>query len=208
MRDMREIMNLSPVIPVATIPDGSDAVALANALTAGGISIIEVTLRSETAVESVRRIARSCPDICVGAGTVWTEAQAKSVIDAGASFIVSPGISMPVFEVCLEAGVPILPGAQTVTEIAHWVSCGLDAVKFFPAEIAGGVAALKAFAAVFPGLSFCPTGGVSLANARDYLDLPAVPCVGGSWLVASDDLANGNWQQVSEKAAEASELSM
>ncbi|MEO0573962.1 MAG: bifunctional 4-hydroxy-2-oxoglutarate aldolase/2-dehydro-3-deoxy-phosphogluconate aldolase [Pseudomonadota bacterium] len=203
MSDMTDMMKISPVIPVVVIQDVEHSVPLANALLAGGIKVIEITLRSDAAIASIEAIAQQCPDMCVGAGTVWTEAQANAVIDAGVSFIVSPGISMPVFDVCKSRGVAILPGAQTTSEVAQWVALGLDAVKFFPAQYAGGVNALKAFSAVFPGLYFCPTGGINLQNAEDYLALSSVACVGGSWIVNKDDVAQGNWSAVTEAAAQA-----
>lgn len=206
MSDINTIMGIAPVIPVATIPDGSDTQALGQALLDGGIGIIEVTLRSDTAVASIERLASGFDALCVGAGTVWTAAQAHAVIDAGAQFIVSPGISMPVFEVCQSRGVPILPGAQTASEIAQWVALGLTAVKFFPANYAGGIGALKSFAAVFPTLEFCPTGGINQNIAADYLSLAAVPCVGGSWLATPGDISAGNWTAISTLCRDASAL--
>ncbi|MEX0915947.1 MAG: bifunctional 4-hydroxy-2-oxoglutarate aldolase/2-dehydro-3-deoxy-phosphogluconate aldolase [Wenzhouxiangellaceae bacterium] len=199
-------MRISPVIPVTRIPDGSDTDALGEALLAGGMGVIEVTLRSDSAVASISRLATQFGRLCVGAGTVWTAEQAHAVIDAGAEFIVSPGIAMPVFEVCHQRDIPILPGAQTASEIAHWVSHGLDAVKFFPAHHAGGIELLKSFVAVFPALQFCPTGGISQGNAAGYLSLPAVPCVGGSWLATADDIATGNWSRITARCTAAASI--
>ena len=206
MSNVISIMQRGPVIPVVTVPDDGDIVALGRALLAGGISVVEITLRTPAAMSAIRTLADAMPDCCVGAGTVWTDAQAEAVIDAGAEFIVTPGISMPVHDVAVRRGVPLLPGAQTTSEVAHWQAHGLDAVKFFPAEVAGGVAALKAFSAVFPDMQFCPTGGVSANNAADYLGVPAVTCVGGSWLVPGDAFAAGDWDRISALATAASAL--
>ncbi len=206
MRNIHDIMRVSPVIPVATIPDGSDAEALGNALVEGGVRIIEITLRSDTAVASIAALAGDDERLCVGAGTVWTADQANAVIDAGAQFIVSPGISRPVFDVCQHRSIPILPGAQTTSEIAQWVALGLTAVKFFPANYAGGVGALKSFAAVFPGLEFCPTGGISNGNAGEFLALPSVPCVGGSWIASTQDIAGGEWSAITARCRDAMSL--
>ncbi|MEL6870793.1 MAG: bifunctional 4-hydroxy-2-oxoglutarate aldolase/2-dehydro-3-deoxy-phosphogluconate aldolase [Pseudomonadota bacterium] len=206
MSKMRELMQVSPVIPVVAIEDAANAVPLAQALLDGGIAVIEVTLRTAAALDAIAAIAEQCPDMCVGAGTVWTEAQAHAVIDAGAQFVVSPGISMPVYHVCGERDCPILPGCQTTSEVAQWAALGLDAVKFFPAQYAGGVGALKSFMAVFPDMWFCPTGGISLANAADYLALKAVPCVGGSWIVDNALVAAGDWSAISDSARKAGVL--
>lgn len=198
--EIRPILETSPVIPVVTIEPGVDAVALARALIAGGISIIEVTLRTPSALDAIRRIGESVPEMRLGAGTVWTASQAKAAVDAGARFLVSPGISDEVLDASRELDVSILPGAQTASEVAHWVRRGLSAVKFFPAEPAGGVPALKALAAVFPGLEFCPTGGISVDSAADYLALKAAPCVGGSWLTPAKALAAGDFASVTKLA--------
>ncbi len=203
--DIRPILETSPVIPVVTIEPGVDAVALARALIAGGISIIEVTLRTPSALEAIRDIGEAMPEMCLGAGTVWSASQAKAAVDAGARFLVSPGISDETFDASRDLDVAILPGAQTPSEVAHWVRRGLTAVKFFPAEPAGGVAALKALAAVFPELQFCPTGGISVDSAADYLALKAVPCVGGSWLTPAKALAAGDFAAVTKLALQAHE---
>lgn len=206
MASTTELMRISPVIPVVTVPENTDAKALGEALIAGGVGIIEVTLRTATALDTIADLVKACPDLCVGAGTVWTEAQAEAVIDAGVEFMVSPGISMPVFDVAVERNIPLLPGAQTVTEVAHWQACGLSAVKFFPASIAGGISALKAFSAVFPGLEFCPTGGINEGNVTDYLALPQVTCVGGSWVVPQSAIAEGDWTSIQQAAAKVAAL--
>ena len=202
MSDVTELLALSPVIPVVAVPDGADAVALGRALADGGIGIIEVTLRTAGAVDAIAALVDDGA-VTVGAGTVWRAEQADAVVAAGARFVVTPGRSMPVWEACRDAGVPLLPGAQTASEIADWVARGLTAVKFFPAHYAGGVGALKSFAAVFDGLAFCPTGGIGPDNLRDYLSLPAVPCVGGSWLAPGSDIGAARWDAIRDRAAQA-----
>ncbi len=197
---IQKVLERSKVIPVVTIDAGVDPVALAQALVAGGISIIEVTLRTEAALKAIGRISAEVPEMLAGAGTVWTGEQARAAIAAGARFLVSPGISDEAFAAATELDVPLLPGAQTASEVAHWVRRGLGAVKFFPAAIAGGVPALKALTSVFPGLKFCPTGGITEKTAADYLALPSVPCVGGSWLTPAKALATPNFAAVTELA--------
>jgi 2-dehydro-3-deoxyphosphogluconate aldolase/(4S)-4-hydroxy-2-oxoglutarate aldolase len=204
--DARPILELSPVIPVVTIPDASDAAALGRALLDGGIDIVEVTLRSAAGIAAIEALRADCRELCVGAGTVWTQAQTSDAIAAGAQFIVSPGFADAVLSECTDQNVPYLPGVQTVTETARLVQRGARAVKFFPASVAGGPAALKAFATVFPGLMFCPTGGITLETAPDYLALECVPCVGGGWLVPEAALASRDWDAIHTGAAAASRL--
>lgn len=203
MRAIRDILGLSPVIPVVTLGDPEHAVPIAEALLAGGVGIIEVTLHSDSALTGIRRIRQALPEMCVGAGTVWDAAQASAAVEAGSAFLVSPGIADPVLEVARLTAVPLLPGAQTASEVQHWRRQGLEAVKFFPAEPAGGLQALKALAAIFPGLAFCPTGGITASKAQHYLALDCVPAVGGSWLAPANVLAAGDWNRVRDLAREA-----
>ena len=205
MSETKSLLAISPVIPVVTVPDGADAVALGRALADGGIGIVEVTLRTKGAVDAISALVDDGA-VVVGAGTVWRREQAAAVFAAGAQFVVTPGRSLPVWEACREAQVPILPGAQTASEIADWVERGLDAVKFFPAHYAGGIGALKSFAAVFDGLAFCPTGGVGPGNLADYLAVSAVACVGGSWLAPAGDIAEGRWDAIRARSREALEI--
>lgn len=191
MSDTLAIMNISPVIPVVTIQSVDEAVAMARDFHAGGLHIIEITRRTPVALDAMRAIAEAVPDMCLGVGTVWTEQQASEALDAGAQFMVSPGISDEVGAVCREADLPYLPGAQTASEIAHLVRLGWTGIKLFPASVAGGPSAIKAFSAVFPEVRFCPTGGVSEDNAPDYLALPSVACVGGSWLTKASATSDG-----------------
>ncbi len=194
--DVDTIMQLSPVIPVVTIGSVEEAVPLASALVRGGIPIIEVTLRSPAALAAIDAIRRECPEMCVGAGTVWTAQQATQAASAGAAFLVSPGIADAVEGVAAGLALPYLPGGQTPSEIAYLVRRGARVVKFFPAGPAGGPAALAALTAVFGDLKFCPTGGVSEATAPEYFKLPSVPCVGGSWLTPGSLLASRDWARV------------
>lgn len=204
--DIGAVMSLSPVVPVATIERTADAVPLAEALLEGGVAVIEVTLRSDAALAAIEAIRKACPDMRVGAGTLWTAEHAMRAASAGAEFAVSPGIADAVQDVAASLRVPYLPGAQTASEMAHLVHRGVRAVKFFPAGPAGGPAAVAALAAVFPELTFCPTGGISEANAADYLKLQCVPCVGGSWLATRALLAAQDWAAISEVARRAAAL--
>lgn len=206
LMDVRAVLALSPVIPVVTITRPNDAVPLADALLAGGIAVIEITLRAEGAMRAIEAVRKVCPQMHVGAGTVWTVEQARDASRAGAEFLVSPGIAEPVLDVAAEQALPYLPGAQTPSEAARLVARGARAIKFFPAAPAGGPAALKALAAVFPDLKFCPTGGISEATAPDYLALSCVPCVGGSWLVAEPLLAARDWKAVTTLSRRAAAL--
>ncbi|MES1933301.1 keto-hydroxyglutarate-aldolase/keto-deoxy-phosphogluconate aldolase [Salinisphaera shabanensis T35B1] len=203
----RQVMAIAPVIPVVVVSDAASAVEIARALVAGGIRVIEVTLRTEAGLAAIEAIAQQVDDICVGAGTVWTAAQAEQAIDAGAEFMVSPGIADDVNAVAQARDIGYLPGAQTVSEIAHLKRQGVTATKLFPASVVGGPAAIKAFASVFPDLVFCPTGGIKENTAADYLALDCVPCVGGSWLVSTDAVAAGDWVAVRASAERASLLS-
>jgi len=203
LTDVTAALKVSPVIPVATIARVADAVPLAEALLAGGIGVLEVTLRSDAALAAIEAIRKACPELYVGAGTLWTAEQTMRAASAGAEFIVSPGIADAVQDVTASLRLPYLPGAQTASEMAHLVRRGIKAVKFFPAGPAGGPAALTALAAVFPELVFCPTGGISEATAPEYLCLPYVPCVGGSWLVTKALLAEGNWAAIQIMASRA-----
>lgn len=182
MADTLAIMKMSPVIPVVTIHSVDDAVVMARDLYDGGLKTIEITCRTQAALEAARAIAEAVPGLCLGMGTVWTEAQARQALDAGAEFLVSPGIADEVGRVCREADVAYLPGAQTVSEIACLVRQGWQQIKLFPASVIGGPSAIKAYASVFPEVRFCPTGGITEASAPEYLKLVSIPCVGGSWL--------------------------
>ncbi|WP_284741069.1 bifunctional 4-hydroxy-2-oxoglutarate aldolase/2-dehydro-3-deoxy-phosphogluconate aldolase [Amycolatopsis sp. RTGN1] len=197
----QDLLELSPVMPVVVIDDAADAVPTARALLAGGIGVIELTLRTPAALSAIERVAAEVPDIVIGAGTVTSPDQAKQAADAGAKFLVTPGCTDAVVDACFDTGLPFLPGASTVSEAMKLAERGLTALKFFPAEASGGVAYLKSIAGPLPGLKFCPTGGITVASAPSYLALPNVGCIGGSWLTASLDVAT-----IEKLAAEAAKL--
>jgi 2-dehydro-3-deoxyphosphogluconate aldolase/(4S)-4-hydroxy-2-oxoglutarate aldolase len=197
----QDLLELSPVMPVVVIDDAADAVPTARALLAGGIGVIELTLRTPAALSAIERVAAEVPDIVIGAGTVVSPDQAKQAADAGAKFLVTPGSTDAVVDACFETGLPFLPGASTVSEAMRLAERGLTALKFFPAEASGGVAYLKSIAGPLPSLRFCPTGGITVASAPKYLALPNVGCIGGSWLTASLDPAT-----IEKLAAEAAAL--
>ncbi|WP_018684212.1 bifunctional 4-hydroxy-2-oxoglutarate aldolase/2-dehydro-3-deoxy-phosphogluconate aldolase [Actinokineospora enzanensis] len=176
------LLDVSPVVPVVVIEDVERAVPLAAALLRGGVGIVEVTLRTPAALEAIRRIAAEVPDTVVGAGTVTAPKHAAAALEAGAQFLVTPGSTDRVLDAAADTGLPLLPGAATVTEAMRLAELGYTELKFFPAEAAGGAAFLKSIAGPLPGLRFCPTGGISVRTAPSYLALPNVGCVGGSWL--------------------------
>lgn len=200
------LLGRQPVIPVLKIEDAEAAVPLARALAAGGLPMIEITLRTKAALEAIRRVAGEVETAVVGAGTILDGRQFDEAADAGARFIVSPGCSASVFSAASGSDVPLLPGAITPGEIMTAAEHGLDFLKFFPAEQAGGTAFLKALASPFAGIRFCPTGGITAANARDYLALPNVACVGGSWVAPDALVKAGEWGKIEALAREAAGL--
>jgi 2-dehydro-3-deoxyphosphogluconate aldolase/(4S)-4-hydroxy-2-oxoglutarate aldolase len=196
-------MQDAPVIPVIVLHDVAHAVPMARALLAGGIRMLEVTLRTPQALDCMEAIAKEVPEAVVGAGTVRTRAEAQAAALAGARFAVSPGYTAEVGKACRDAGLPLLPGVATASEIMLAQQDGYNELKFFPAMQAGGVAMLKAWGGPFGDVRFCPTGGVTLHNAKELLALPNVVCVGGSWLVPKEALAQGAWARITELAREA-----
>jgi len=206
MADASKVLSIAPVIPVVTIDDPQDAVPLARALADGGVNIIELTLRTESALTSLKLIADEVPEILVGAGTILTPGQADAAVSAGAQFLVSPGVTPSLLTHMLTFDVPVLPGVATVGEVMAVLESGLDTMKFFPAGPAGGASYLAAIGAPIPHVQFCPTGGISLATAPDYLKLPNVSCVGGSWLTPAAAVKSGNWNRITELAREAAGL--
>jgi len=191
------------VVPVVVIDDANKAVPLAKALVAGGLPIIEVTMRTAAAADAIAAIAAEVPEAHVGAGTVLSSEHAKTIVAAGAKFIVSPGLHADVVAAAKELSVPIIPGVATATEVQRAWNMGLRILKFFPAGQAGGPAMIKALASVFRDVVFMPTGGVSTANLRDYLQVPAVLACGGSWLTPAQAIADGNYDQIKSLASEA-----
>lgn len=206
MPTTREICEIAPVIPVLIIDDLETAVPLARALVAGGLKVLEITLRTPVAVEAIAAMADALPDAIVGAGTLLTPDDVKRVVAAGAKFGVSPGSTTRLLDAADDAGLPMLPGAVTPSEVMALLERGISMMKFFPAEQAGGAAMLKAFSSPLAGASFCPTGGVSPGNAADYLSLPNVVCVGGSWVAPKDAIAAGDWGRIEALAREAAAL--
>ncbi|MFD5050648.1 bifunctional 4-hydroxy-2-oxoglutarate aldolase/2-dehydro-3-deoxy-phosphogluconate aldolase [Streptomyces tendae] len=201
------VLDLAPVVPVVVVDDLADAVPLARALVAGGLPAIEVTLRTPVALDAIRAIAGEVPGAVVGAGTVITPEQVADVVAAGARFLVSPGWTDVLLEAMRASGVPFLPGVSTTSEVVALLERGVREMKFFPAEAAGGTAYLKALAAPLPQARFCPTGGISPASAPEYLALPNVGCVGGSWMLPKDAVTDGDWGRVEALAREAAGLS-
>ncbi|WP_432042497.1 bifunctional 4-hydroxy-2-oxoglutarate aldolase/2-dehydro-3-deoxy-phosphogluconate aldolase [Streptomyces cadmiisoli] len=201
------VLDLAPVVPVVVVQDVADAVPLARALVAGGLPAIEVTLRTPAAPEAIRAIADQVPDAVVGAGTVITPAQVTESVAAGARFLVSPGWTDALLEAMRACGLPFLPGVSTTSEVVALLERGVREMKFFPAQAAGGTAYLRSLAGPLPQARFCPTGGIGLGSAPEYLALPNVGCVGGSWMVPPDAVAAGDWSRIEELAREAAGLS-
>ena len=195
-----QVMQDAPVIPVIVLNDVAHAVPMARALVAGGIRMLEVTLRTPQALACIEAIARDVPDAVVGAGTVRSKADAQAAAQAGARFAVSPGFTPAIGQACRDAGLPLLPGVATGGEIMLAQEEGYTQLKFFPAMQAGGPAMLKAWSGPFFDVMFCPTGGVTQQNAQEFLALPNVVCVGGSWLVPGDAVASGDWARVTALA--------
>ncbi|MFI7386688.1 bifunctional 4-hydroxy-2-oxoglutarate aldolase/2-dehydro-3-deoxy-phosphogluconate aldolase [Streptomyces sp. NPDC049813] len=200
------VLDLAPVVPVVVVEEAADAVPLARALVAGGLPAIEVTLRTPAALGAIRAIAAEVPDAVVGAGTVISPANVADAVAAGARFLVSPGWTDTLLGAMRESGVPFLPGVSTTSEVVALLERGVSEMKFFPAEAAGGTAYLKSLAGPLPQARFCPTGGVSPANAPAYLALKNVGCVGGSWMLPADAVAAKDWARVETLAREAASL--
>jgi len=200
------LLDLAPVVPVVVLEDASDAVPLARALVAGGLPAIEVTLRTPVALDAIRAIAGEVPEAVVGAGTVITPEQVTETVAAGARFLVSPGWTDVLLAAMRASGVPFLPGVSTTSEVVALLERGVTEMKFFPAEAAGGTAYLKSLAGPLPQARFCPTGGIGPANAPDYLALPNVGCVGGTWMLPADAIAARDWGRVEALAREAAGL--
>jgi 2-dehydro-3-deoxyphosphogluconate aldolase/(4S)-4-hydroxy-2-oxoglutarate aldolase len=203
-----QVMQDSPVIPVIVLNDVAHAVPMARALVAGGIRMLEVTLRTSQALACIEAIAKEVPEAIVGAGTVRNAADAKAAANAGAKFAVSPGYTSSVGQACRDEGLSLLPGVATGSEIMMAQEDGYTELKFFPAMQAGGPAMLKAWGGPFFDVRFCPTGGVTAQNASEFLSLPNVACVGGSWLVPAEALANGDWARIEKLAREACQLKL
>ncbi len=198
-----DVMTAGPVIPVIVLERVDDAVPLARALVAGGLKVLEVTLRTPVALEAVAAIVAAVPEAIVGTGTAVCPEDVERSRAAGAAFVVSPGYTAAVGAAAKAAGVPLLPGVSTASEIMAALADGFAELKFFPAMQAGGIAMLKALAGPFPHVTFCPTGGIGAEDFRDFLALSNVACVGGSWVVPKDAIAGGDWARITRLAHEA-----
>jgi len=203
--DIRPFLEISPVIPVVTIKRADDALPLARALVAGGIRIIEVTLRPPAGAEAIKAIAAEVPELAVGAGTVLNRRDLDAAVSAGSRFLVSPGLTPDLIRAAQDTGLPYLPGAATAAELMMGLEGGIDCFKFFPAAPMGS-AVLKSFAGPFPNVHFCATGGITLDNAAEFLGLSNVLCVGATWVVSDKAVDAGDWAQIEENARKASAL--
>ena len=201
--DVLERLANSIVVPVVVLDKAEDAVPTAKAMAAGGVDTMEITFRTACAPEAIKAVAENCPEVCVGAGTVLNLEQAKLAVEMGAKFIVSPGFSEEVVAWCVENGIPVAPGCVTPTEIMAALKHGLKMIKFFPANVYGGLNAMKNLSAPFVGVKFLPTGGVNAANIKEYIDAPFIHAVGGSWVCPKADIAAGNWEKITQLCIDA-----
>jgi len=206
MTDTLQLASHGPVIPVIVLQRVQDAVPLAEALLAGGVKVLEVTMRTPVALQCIEAIAKALPEAVVGAGTIRSAADAQAALDAGSRFAVSPGYTSEVGAACRRIGLPLLPGVATASEVMAAQADGLSFLKFFPAAQAGGIPMLRALGGPFPDVVFCPTGGISLETAPQFLALPNVKVCGGSWLTPADAVAAGDWARITRLAREAQAL--
>lgn len=206
MKELAEKFQKFGVVPVVVLEDTKDAAPLAKALVEGGLPCAEVTFRTEAAEASIRLMAEQYPEMLIGAGTVLTKEQVDAAVNAGAKFIVSPGFDPEIVDYCLEKEIPVLPGCISPSEVAQAVKRGLNIVKFFPAEAAGGLAMIKAMAAPYTSLKFMPTGGINAKNLEEYLSCDKILCCGGSWMVKGDLVKAGEFDKIREMTKEARQL--
>ena len=203
---LREEIHKTGIVPVVVLEDAKDAVPTAKALLAGGVNFMEITFRTAAAADSIRAVADNCPDMVVGAGTVITMEQCRIAINCGAKFIVSPGFDESIVSYCIENGITVLPGCVTPTEIMAAIRKGLDIVKFFPANVYGGLNAMKALNGPFGGVKFIPTGGVSADNLAEFAKAPFIHAVGGSWICAKADISAGNFEKITNLSRQATDI--
>ncbi|MBU2918577.1 bifunctional 4-hydroxy-2-oxoglutarate aldolase/2-dehydro-3-deoxy-phosphogluconate aldolase [Psychrosphaera sp. F3M07] len=201
--DSAEVFAAGPVVPVLVIENVEDAVPIAEALMAGGIKVLEVTLRTKAAIDVIREIATHCPDAIIGAGTVTNAAQLKQVTEAGAKFAISPGLTPDLLDAGNAGSISLIPGIASISELMIGLDKGYSHFKFFPAEASGGVQSLKSIGGPFPDVRFCPTGGINPGNYKDYLALSNVMCCGGSWLCPDDIIKGKRWSEITELAKKA-----
>ena len=199
----QDIFKRSPIVPVMVINKIEHAVPLAKALVAGGISVLEVTLRTECALEAISLIAKEVPDALVGAGTILNEAQLQQAIDAGSQFIITPGATVNLLKAAKRGNVPLIPGVASISEVMTGMELGYTHFKFFPAEASGGVDALKAFSGPLANIRFCPTGGITPKSYQSYLALANVDCIGGSWIAPTDAVDQEDWDRVTQLCKDA-----
>ena len=193
----------SIVVHVVVIDDAKDAVPTANAMLKGGVDVMEITFRTSAAPDAIKAVAENCPDVLVGAGTILNLEQCKLAVEMGAKFIVSPGFDKDVVAFCIENDIPVTPGCVTPTEITAAVNMGLKVIKFFPANVYGGLNAMKNLSAPFVGVKFLPTGGINSSNIKEYIDSPFIHAVGGSWVCPKADIAEGNFEKITQLCMEA-----
>ncbi len=206
MNEILKQIGLTGIVPVVVLNNAADAMPLAESLIKGGLPCAEVTFRTDAAEESIRTIAKNFPDMLVGAGTVLSVEQVKRAVGAGAKFIVSPGLNPKVVEYCIKKGYPVTPGIMTPTELEMALGLGLDVVKFFPAENAGGLKMIKAMSAPYTMMKFMPTGGINSTNVRDYLACDKILACGGSWMVKGDLINSGNFSEIENLTREAAAI--
>ncbi|MEZ9822276.1 bifunctional 4-hydroxy-2-oxoglutarate aldolase/2-dehydro-3-deoxy-phosphogluconate aldolase [Shewanella sp. 10N.286.45.A1] len=199
----QDIFNRSPIVPVMVINKIEHAVPLAKALVAGGISVLEVTLRTDCALEAISKIAKEVPEALVGAGTILNEAQLDQAVNAGAQFVITPGATTDLLKAAMAGTTPLIPGVASISEVMEGMVLGYTNFKFFPAEASGGVNALKAFSGPLADIRFCPTGGITPSSYKDYLALKNVDCIGGSWIAPTDAMEQGDWDRITALCKEA-----
>jgi 2-dehydro-3-deoxyphosphogluconate aldolase/(4S)-4-hydroxy-2-oxoglutarate aldolase len=199
----KDLFATGPIVPVLVIDKVADAVPIAEALLEADVKVLEVTLRTPSALDVISEIANKLPEALIGSGTVTTGQQLQQSIDAGAKFAISPGMTKDLLSAGNDSEIALIPGISSISELMDAVDYGYDHLKFFPAEASGGVNAIKSIGGPFPDIKFCPTGGININNVRDYLALGNVSCCGGSWLVPSDAVANKNWSEITRLAKEA-----
>jgi 2-dehydro-3-deoxyphosphogluconate aldolase/(4S)-4-hydroxy-2-oxoglutarate aldolase len=197
---VQAVLGASPLVPVIAIQNAEDALPLCRALVDGGIRVLEITLRTEHGVRAIEQIRKAIPEAWVGAGTVTSITQYRQVESAGAQFVITPGVTEAILEFGVTSEAPLLPGISTVSELMMGYAFGYREFKFFPAEVSGGIPAIKAFSGPFPDVTFCPTGGINRKTAADYLALKNVKAVGGSWLTPADAIAAGRWGEITDIA--------
>ncbi|QBG34524.1 bifunctional 4-hydroxy-2-oxoglutarate aldolase/2-dehydro-3-deoxy-phosphogluconate aldolase [Litorilituus sediminis] len=198
-----ELFAMGPIVPVLVINKVEEALPIAEALLAADIKVLEVTLRTPAALDVISTIAKELPEAVVGSGTVTNRQQLQQSYDAGAKFAISPGLTKDLLQAGNEGNIALIPGISSISELMDGADFGYDHLKFFPAEASGGVNAIKSIGGPFPDIRFCPTGGINLANVKDYLALPNVMCCGGSWLVSNEIVAGKNWQEITKLAKQA-----